>query len=131
MPSKSDLPSHLKRRWQKIEQQMEENRCHLERQGSLAARQSGGRRVWMLRFFMETEGRHVQRSIYVGGDDQPELLKRVRGLLAYYREVGRHKRGARDCARLVGAMVAMMRSPGRHKSGLKRALRCSKKRASS
>lgn len=42
---------------------------------------SGDRRVWMLRFTEVVHDRPVQRAVYIGGDDQPEILDRARRLL--------------------------------------------------
>ncbi len=55
------------------------------KQGAIVSRRASGRRVWSLRFYVQEGGRRVQKSIYVGGDDQPELLFRARALLARYR----------------------------------------------
>jgi len=46
------------------------------------SRMARGRRVWSVRF--RDGGR--QRTIYIGGDNQPELLKRARSLLMQFRE---------------------------------------------
>lgn len=69
-------------RWEKIEEQMIANAQLLARQGSIASRRAHGRRLWLLRFMDVDQGRCVQRALYLGGDDQVEVVQRARDLLA-------------------------------------------------
>ena len=76
----------LEARWAEVEARMEASAGWLAAQGSLAAKTANGRRVWVLRFVAGEGGRRVHKSIYVGNDDRPELLRRARRLLDRYRE---------------------------------------------
>jgi len=109
MSRRPDSPAQLVRRWARVEQQIEQN-CHwLMCQGSIAARRTGARRVWLLRFFVEVDGRRIQRSIYIGGDDQPELVQRARELIEHLRLIGRCDRQIVEDARAVKAVAIEMR----------------------
>ncbi len=73
-------------RWDAIERKLAANAERLADQGGLVAMKSAsGRRVWVVRFVDVVDGRKVHRSVYLGGDDQPELLERARGELQKYR----------------------------------------------
>ncbi len=79
----------LEARWDAIRGKLEANANMLATQGSLVAKDARGRRVWAVRFTEVVAGRRVQRSIYVGNDDVPELIERVRHLLEQYRRQAR------------------------------------------
>lgn len=57
----------------------------LARQGSVASRLANGRRLWLLRFKDVEQGRSVQRALYLGGQDQAEVVQRARDLLSVLR----------------------------------------------
>ena len=102
---------YLERRWQKILGKMQDQVMHLQRQGVIVSKiSSTGRRVWALRFCSRDQGRRVHRSIYLGGDDQPELLRRARLLLQEYRSrAGWAKEIATYAQFAAGANAALKR----------------------
>ena len=117
MARRRDSSNKLVDRWQRIQKRIEQNRENLMQQGSITARQSGARRVWLLRFIDEVGGQRVQRAIYLGGDDQMELVTRARDLLDYLRLLGRfHQQLAEDC-RTARNLLRAMRSLCREISG--------------
>src|SRR4051794_39269148 len=67
----------LERRWAAIRRKLEAGAEHLATQGVLVPGIAAGRRVWKVRFVVREGGRPVHRAVYIGGDDQPELLERV------------------------------------------------------
>src|SRR4051794_39984969 len=71
-------PRDLEPRWARILERLEAAAEHLVDQGGLVAKSAQGRRVWVVRYLERCEGRRVHKSIYVAGDDQPELLRRCR-----------------------------------------------------
>ncbi len=78
------------RRWSAVEAKLAAHAGRLAEQGGLVAmRSASGRRVWVVRFADESAGRRVHRSIYVGGDERPELLRRTRAWLDHCRVKGR------------------------------------------
>ncbi|HEY2157620.1 MAG TPA: hypothetical protein VGH33_18470 [Isosphaeraceae bacterium] len=69
----------LERRWETIRGKLVAHADLLAHQGTLASTISAsGRRVWAIRVVDRAGGRRVQRNLYVGGVDQPELLARTR-----------------------------------------------------
>jgi hypothetical protein len=103
--------SELERRWAAIRSKLEAHADDLATQGVLASRVASGRRVWRVRLVVRAGGRRVHRSIYVGGDDQPELLDRARRLLEQYRAQGRWAGEVAAFARLAAAFVGLARRP--------------------
>jgi hypothetical protein len=75
----------MEERWAVIQGKLAAIAPLLARQGALVQKTVGGSRVWVVRFCVRENGRTVQRSLYVGTDDQVELLQRVRDLLRRYR----------------------------------------------
>src|SRR6266404_1615980 len=71
-------------RWLRLAALMEENAGALKKQGSLALRKAGARRVLLLRFKTGQGDQRVQRAIYIG--DDPRLVRRVRIRLALLRD---------------------------------------------
>ncbi len=92
----------LERRWDVIRAKLLANADLLAERGSLAASTSAsGRRVWAVRFADVQDGRPVHRNIYVGGDDQAELLRRTHDWLA------RCRRATAEVDRLARLGVAI------------------------
>lgn len=114
----------LERRWQTLRARIEAEAEALRRQGSIAAKLTNGRRVWVLRFHSTEASCRRYRSIYLGGDDQPELLHRARELLACLRAEGNRAREVAAYARLardaLGAARDLIRA-GRKGRGGRRA----------
>ena len=96
-------------RWEAIRRKMEEHAVLLRRQGAIVARMARGRRVWSVRFRDRVDGREVQRAIYLGGDDQPELLRRARELLKQFHEDQTTPEEIALYTRTVADMRAMLR----------------------
>jgi hypothetical protein len=71
-------------RWLRLAALLEENAAALKKQGSIASRQAGKRRVFLLRFVVGQGDQKVQRAIYIG--DDPRLVRRVRIRLALLRD---------------------------------------------
>ncbi|MEO6808904.1 MAG: hypothetical protein ABI353_07310 [Isosphaeraceae bacterium] len=109
----------MEARWATIRLKLESNAEVLARQGTLVAKDARGRRVWVVRYVVMEGGRRVQKSIYIGGDDVPELIERARSLLEEYRRTGRWadevERYARLAARAGG--IARHMATGRGRTG--------------
>src|SRR3954469_4837075 len=94
-PTMSETPARpedagLDRRWRVVEAKLAANAERLAEQGGLVAMKSAsGRRVWVVRFVDVVDGRKVHRSVYIGGDDQPDLLARTQRWLDHCRVKGR------------------------------------------
>ena len=74
----------------RIERKLAANAERLADQGSLVAMKSAsGRRVLVVRFVEVIDGAKIHRSLYIGGDDQPELLARTQLWLDQCRVSGR------------------------------------------
>jgi hypothetical protein len=101
--------SHQETRWEEIREKIVRDAAHLRRQGSIVAKWARGRRVWALRFRVRDQGRTVQRSIYLGGDDQPELLRHAQDLLRRCRERARWSRELAASARMAAAIRTTLR----------------------
>jgi len=78
----------LETRWATIEPKLEANAEVLARRGTMVAKVSRGRRVWAVRYVVMEGGRRVHKSVYIGGDDVPELIERTGALLEEYRRMG-------------------------------------------
>jgi len=104
-------PDHaLQRRWHAIELKLAANAGRLADQGGLVAMKSAsGRRVWVVRVVEMVDGRRVHRSLYVGGDDQAELLARTQRWLDYCRVKGRVADDVAGYARLAAAASGAVR----------------------
>ena len=100
------VPDHaLERRWRAIERKLAANAEWLADQGSLVAMKSAsGRRVLVVRFVEEVDGAKVHRSVYIGGDDKPELLARTQLWLDQCRVSGRVAADVAGHARLAAAV---------------------------
>src|SRR4051794_28725724 len=98
-------PEHAQdRRWVAIESKLAANAERLADQGGLVAMKPGsGRRVWVVRVTDDVDGKKVHRSVYIGGDDQPELLARTRRWLDHCRVRGRVADDVDGYARLAAA----------------------------
>lgn len=98
------------RRWSAVEAKLAAHAGRLAEQGGLVAmRSASGRRVWVVRFADESAGRRVHRSIYVGGDERPELLRRTRAWLDHCRVKGRVAAEVAGHARLAGMACGLVR----------------------
>jgi hypothetical protein len=94
----------LERRWHVVEAKLTAHQDRLADQGGpVAMNSASGRRVWVVRLVDVVEGRRVHKSIYVGGDDQPELLRRARLWLDRCRVRGRVAAEVAGHARLAAA----------------------------
>lgn len=111
-PVKRGCQASLEQRWQVLREKIERHALPLQNQGVILAKQVAGRQVWVLRFVERNSGRRVHRSIFIGGDDRPELLGLARGLLGRYREQHRRVEEAAACARTADAVCAVLRRPG-------------------
>ena len=110
--------AELERRWAALCVKLEAHAADLATQGVLVPRVASGRRVWKVRFVIREKGRRVHRAIYVGGDDQPELLDRVRRLLELYRAQGRWGEEVAAFARFAAAFIGLARRlPAAGRSG--------------
>jgi hypothetical protein len=94
-------------RWLKVQQRMALNAQWLSRQGAIASRMAGSRRIWMVRFFADRDGSRRQCAIYLG--DQPELIEKAREFLAVLRSQGRLAKELVLCAKLVGKVNKVFR----------------------
>jgi hypothetical protein len=90
---------------------LEAHADNLATQGVLVSRIASGRRVWKVRLVIREGSRRVHRAIYVGGDDQPELLERARRLLELYRAQGRWGEEVAAFARFAAAFIGLARRP--------------------
>ena len=91
----------MEARWEAIQLKLQANVEVLASRGTLVAKMASGRRLWVVRYFVQEEGRRVHKSIYVGGDDVPELLDRVGHLLEEYRLQGRWAEEVEGYARIA------------------------------
>jgi hypothetical protein len=112
MPRERRPHFQLEERWRKICEHLDANIDHLVHQGTLSARRSGRRRVWSVRFVVQKDGCKRHRSIFVGGDEQAELLQRTQRRLAWYRMIGSYERDVGDAARFARALLAALRDHG-------------------
>ena len=97
------------RRWRVIEAKLEAHADMLVRQGAIVAKQANGRKVWVIRFKAQVEGKSVQRMIYLGGDDQPELIRRAQAKLNEYRELKRLPAELASFVRMARRLSAIAR----------------------
>ena len=104
-------PDHAQqRRWHAIERKLAANAERLADRGGLVAMTSAsGRRVWVVRFEEVVEGAKTHRSLYIGGDDQPELLARTQRWLDQCRVSGRVAAAVAGHARLAAAACGAIR----------------------
>jgi hypothetical protein len=104
-------PAHAQgRRWHALERKLAANAERLADRGGLVAMTSAsGRRVWVVRFVELVDGAKVHRSLYIGGDDQPELLARTRRWLDQCRVSGHVAADVADYARLAAAACGVIR----------------------
>jgi hypothetical protein len=97
-------------RWHAIERKLAANAERLADRGGLVAMKSAsGRRVWVVRFVEVVEGAKIHRSLYIGGDDQPELLARTQRWLDHCRLSGRVAADVASHARLAAAACGAIR----------------------
>jgi len=97
-------------RWQKIRDSLERHASDLIRRGSLVAKKTpSGRHVWVLRFQVREQGRARHRSVYIGGEEQRDLLRRVRQLLREYRSVNDWLRQVTAYARFAASVGVVLR----------------------
>jgi hypothetical protein len=99
----------LEARWAVIRRKLEAQAEVLASRGSLVAKQARGRRVWAVRFVVARGGRPVHRSIFIGGDEMPELLERTRSLLEEYRLPRRWAEEVQGYARLATRAGGLVR----------------------
>ena len=108
----------LERRWAALRAKLEAHADDLATQGVLVSRVASHRRVWKVRLVVRVGGRRVHRAIYVGGDDQPELLERARRLLELYRAQGRWGEEVASFARFAASVSGLARRlPSADRSG--------------
>ena len=107
----SDPTVHAQeRRWDAIETKLAANTERLADQGGMVAMKSAsGRRVWVVRFGDVADGKTVHRSVYIGGDDQPELLARTQRWLDHCRVKGRVADDVAGYAGLAAAACGAVR----------------------
>ena len=99
-----------RQRWHAIERKLAANAERLADRGGLVAMKSAsGRRVWVVRFVEVVEGAKIHRSLYIGGDDQPELLARTQHWLDHCRVSGRVAAAVACHARLAAAACDAIR----------------------
>jgi hypothetical protein len=99
-----------RQRWHAIEQKLAANAERLADRGGLVAMKSAsGRSIRVVRFVEVVEGTKVHRSLYVGGDDQPELLARTQRWLDHCRVSGRVAAAVAGHARLAAAACGAIR----------------------
>ena len=113
--------AELERRWAALRVKLEAHADDLATQGVLVSRVASGRRVWKVRLVIREGSRRVHRAIYVGGDDQPELLERARRLLELYRAQGRWGEEVAAFARFAASVSGLARrlpAAGRSGGGL-------------
>jgi hypothetical protein len=104
---------NLESRWQAVRAEMERNAYHLMRRGSIVAKWASGGRRWVLRFSaLDSQGRAVHRSLYLGSDDAAEVLHRARELLRHYREQANHLEEIRLFARFSAKAAGILLRPG-------------------
>jgi hypothetical protein len=101
--------AELERRWAALRVKLEAHAEVLASRGSLVAKQARGRRVWAVRFVAAQDGRPIHRSIFVGGDEVPELLERTRFLLEGYRLPRRWAEEVQGYARLAARAGSLLR----------------------
>ncbi len=99
----------MEARWATIRLKLEADADVLARQGTLVAKGARGRRVWVVRYVVQEGARRVHRSVYVGGDDVPELIARTRSLLEEYRRMGRWADEVEGYARLAARSGSIAR----------------------
>jgi hypothetical protein len=99
----------LEARWLTIREKMHASAAHLRTQGAIVSRLASGRRVWTLRYYTRDGDRPVQRTIYLGGDDQPTLLARARLLLAEYRSRTRGVKEVAAAARMAATIAVALK----------------------
>ena len=88
------------------------HRALFQRQGSVVQGRARGRPTWSLRFVEHgPKDRSVQRAIYLGSD--PQLVQRVRELLAECRAAAACLREATELARLVALSRGLVRQAER------------------
>jgi hypothetical protein len=96
-------------RWARIARKIELAATHLRTQGVLVRRRDAGRRAWVVRYrTYDPEGTRL-RSIYIGGDDEPELVQRATRLLAELRGPSRRRREIDMFARGVRAARTLVK----------------------
>jgi hypothetical protein len=110
---------YLEARWAVVRRKLEVHAEVLASRGSLVAKQARGRRVWAVRFIVAQGGRQIHRSIFVGGDELPELLERTRSLLVGYRLPRRWAEDVQGYARLAARAGGLVRrlAAGRGRRG--------------
>ena len=109
-PIVPDSDHSQRQRWHAIERKLAANAERLADQGGLIAMKSAsGRRVWVVRFVEVVDGAKIHRSLYIGGDDQPELLARTRRWLDQCRVGGRVAAAVAGHARLAAAACGALR----------------------
>jgi hypothetical protein len=108
-------------RWRKVRAEMERNAYHLMRRGNIAAKWACGGRRWVLRFAApDGRGRLVNRSLYLGSDENAEVVRHARALLGYYRATANWLEQIRLSARLGTRAAAILRLPGRRRGSARR-----------
>ncbi len=102
------------RRWPKLRDKILQHALWLRHQGGLVLLRDRGRKpAWVIRFRAEEGGRKVHRTIYIGGEDQRELLRRVRPLLERCRAQGQEAGNIGGFVQLARAAVHHCRRAGR------------------
>ena len=111
----------IEARWAAIQARLEANAEVLAKRGTLVAKEARGRRVWVVRFLIQEGARRVHRSIYVGGDDVPELIARTSSLLEEYRRMRRWADEVEGYARLAARAGGVTRRMAARRRRLRRA----------
>lgn len=76
----------LEAKWTKLRQKLLGYEVVLMHRGAPALKTSNGHRFWTLRLPIERDGRTVSGAIYIGREQDVELLARTRALLRRLRE---------------------------------------------
>ena len=105
-PTESESPTELEARWRRIRRKMLARSYLLQKQGAVQPKvASSGRTTWELRF-RETDrhGQRRYRAIYIGRDDEAELVDRVGKYLKVLRRRGNWGAEARTMATFAGKL---------------------------
>lgn len=102
-------PTNLDERWDILRRKIEQAANDLRTQGAVVARRVSKSRVWVVRYRTHGEDGRKLRSLYIGSDEQIELLQRTRRLLAEIRGRDRWPRDVTGYAHLARSISALMR----------------------
>jgi hypothetical protein len=107
--ARTSVSAATETRWVQVARKIEQAASYLCTQGVLVRRQRGGRCAWVLRFRTRDQGRTKLQSIYIGGEGEPELVRRARRLLAELRVPSRWRKEIGMFVRCVRAAKQLAR----------------------